>query len=125
MTETKEELEKTLTAIRVKLQRIHDRETLAANRKLIGKCFKYPRNCYSCPDKPSDYWPVYRKIVGSSAGGLLVMDFETDKYGNIEIKPSVWGADTLCGYVAIKPSEFLRAWRRVQKRIASLNPEDK
>lgn len=29
---------------------------------MIGKAFVYLRNCYSCPQKESDYWSTYRLL---------------------------------------------------------------
>ena len=67
-------------------------------KQLIGKCFKL-KTSYSCPEKKSDYWNVYSKIVsirpddlylgGASAdkvlAGCKTITFQKNKYGSISI----------------------------------------
>lgn len=69
--------------------------------QLIGKCFKF-RTSYSSPEKKSDYWYVYSKIVsirpddlylgGASANEVLArcrtITFQKNKYGSIIINPN-------------------------------------
>lgn len=121
MMETKEALEAQLADARRKLGKILDAEQRKKNSALVGKCFKYPKNCYSCPSKPSDYWPVFVKVMRlGQYGTLRTMEFQTDKNGRLEIRFDDHG--TLSGHVPISESEFQRAWKRVQKRVASVRP---
>lgn len=54
--------------------------------RLVGKCFKY-RNSYSCPEKPSDYWWLYRHVIGvTTDSNLMVHQFQTDTYGELTVK---------------------------------------
>ncbi len=60
-------------------------------RSLVGKCLVYRRNSYSCPEKKSDYWDVYRRVLDCIYDGewdfyFIVEDFCTDSYGKSEIK---------------------------------------
>lgn len=84
MKERKEDLERQIRKLRTELNKIQDRENAERFSGLVGKCFVY-RNCYSCPEKPGDYWNSYcqvRSITGSYAD---VMEFEIDKDGMIRI----------------------------------------
>lgn len=120
----KEQLQATIDEARRKLAKITDAEDAKKNRALVGKCFKYPKNCYSCPTKPSDYWPVYHKVTGLSpryGGGVKAITFQTDSKGRIEIREDRWFLET-AGCVPISEAEFQRAWKRVQRKIAKLNP---
>lgn len=64
---------------------------------LAGKCFRY-RNSYSCPEKPSDYWYIYRRVVGHTDYSVTTFDVQRDSYGLIKIEPnsdtifSTWGS---------------------------------
>lgn len=67
---------------------------------LVGKCFKF-KNSYSLPEKPSDYWYMYSKIVSITPDDIYMagtpnnkvlarctaVTFQTDKYGSININP--------------------------------------
>ena len=106
-----------------RIDRLQTQQRAAENRALIGSCFKY-RNSYSCSEKPSDYWWLYLRVTGTDgSGNLKVLEFQTDKYGEVTIKPAriVWSRLS-DGYRPIKQVEFNKAWRAVQKRIAGIKP---
>lgn len=100
--------------------KIEDRERRATNRKLIGNTYKC-RNNYSCPEKPSDYWWLYIQVDRlDSDGHLKCFSFQTDKYGQITIRPE----DHMYGhqfdydnYKKITKAEFKRAWRSLLARV--------
>ena len=103
-------------------ERINAIETAARNKEnavLIGKCFKY-RNSYSSPGKPSDCWWYYSIILEAADGGLYAFEFQTDKNGDINIKPRSFVYGVLEGQNVIPRKEFYSAWRQTQKHIASL-----
>lgn len=66
-------------------EQVDEREIAPKRRALVGRCFRY-RNCYSCPDKPSDYWWLWLRIVGVDGGCVLCVQTERDKYGKITIE---------------------------------------
>lgn len=96
----KEELRKQLSEIEKQERQDLIKAEYPKFELLIGKCFKY-KNSYSCPKKPSDYWYMYSKIVSITPndiyiGGIsnnevlsrcIVVTFQTDKYGVININP--------------------------------------
>lgn len=123
MVKTKEQLEAELRPIQQALGRLRDQEARKESTSLIGRCFKY-KNCYSCPDKPSDYWWMYIKVVGASHWPKT-FEFQTDKYGHLTVKTdkhAIGVGHEGNGYVPITVKEFDAAWRKVQKRIAKLKP---
>ena len=90
----------------------------AENKKLVGKCFKY-RNCYSCPEKPSDYFWLYLKVTGvDKTGRPSGWSFEIDKYGDCRVRkerpPSLAG-----GYKPITSAEFEKAWTKFKAKVNS------
>lgn len=116
--ESVEELTKIAHDAQEKLRRIEFADRAKRNGPLVGKTFKY-RNCYSCPEKPSDYWWMYAKVTRMGDDGLLYLTtFQTDKYGNMEVRFEHLGYH-MQGYHPVPASEFNRAWKTFQKRIAS------
>lgn len=80
---------------------------------LVGKTFKYPKNCYSCPEKPSDYWPVYAQVVKAGKGTLLeTIQFETDSRGDFHYRKHLWIGEPGSGFVPCSKSEYLRAFKK-------------
>jgi hypothetical protein len=117
---TKEQLVAEIAPLQAALGRLRDAEERQKASWLVGKCFKY-RNNYSCPKGPRDYWWYYVKCVGMGQYSPKTFTFQTDNEGRIEIKEEGWFMRT-DGYVEISEREFRAAWRRVQKRIAGMNP---
>ena len=66
-------------------------------KKLEGTCYK-KKNNYSCPEKPSDYWYEYTKVLEikekdiysnndhDALSHCIQVSFYTDKYGNFSIR---------------------------------------
>ena len=57
-----------------------ERFVIPEMKKKIGICYKY-HNCYSCPEKPSDYWWIYIKIIGLKDDEYITETFQEDKFG--------------------------------------------
>ena len=111
----KKELSIALEAARYELYEIEQAETYAKNKTMVGKCFKYPRNCYSCPQKESDYWPVYYKVVKVTKSRVRCIVFSTDRDGKIEIERDARFLNS--GTVPIPNAEFNRALTKLKKTI--------
>ena len=125
MSQSKEQLQATINEARRKLSGIEYREAKERVAPLVGKCFRY-RNSYSVPQKPSDYWWLYVKIIGTRGASAITFEFQTDKDGKLFIEPSLEhynrfpSADR--GYQSISSTEFNRAWQAVQKLVAGWKP---
>lgn len=113
---TKEQLERAIAPLKEQLDRLRDAERRAESKKLVGRYFKY-RNCYSCPEKESDYWWLYVKVTGADAS----FQFQTDRYGRVEIEPDHY-FNYSGQYVEITAKEFNAAWGALLKRVAGLKP---
>jgi hypothetical protein len=125
----KEQLQKELNAI----AKQEHKEMIDANypefKKLEGRFFKY-KNSYSLPEKPSDYWWLYQKVIEikpediyMGANGPLShyrgWSFQTDKHGTITIE------NNKHGYVhglekEITEAEFNEAWNKMVERLSNL-----
>lgn len=69
--------------------RIKRRLKSGAN-KLIGNCYRF-KNCYSLPERASDYWWFYVKITHMDEHGVLRgTAFQRDKEGKIEIDKNAY-----------------------------------
>ena len=65
---------------------------------IVGKCFRL-RNCYSCPEKASDYWWTYYYVTGiAGREWVWVVTFQTDKDG-------VFGMETL----QVRPRSMMKS----------------
>lgn len=117
--ERKEELQKTIDTARAELHEIQAREAEERNRQLVGKCFIY-RNCYSCPEGPQDYWWLYVRVIGVSDASLQVLQFQTDKYGKVEIEPAQLCGQLGSGHQEIPREEFDKAWEMTLKALQRL-----
>lgn len=112
-------LEAEARRVTAKIEKIKEAERFERNKGLEGKAFKY-RNCYSCPEKPSDYWWLYIKVLKVTKDHIETHQFQTDKYGEITITlrkrhyRNLFGADSR---IEIKPAEFTKAWKAVQAKI--------
>ena len=82
--------------------------TLPSMRKYIGRHFKY-RNSYSCPQKDTDYWWLYIRIIGVEDGSFVALKAQTDQYGRHTVQtdslPAVDGKP-MEGWVEIDDAEF-------------------
>lgn len=102
-----------------KIGKIEDAERYEQNKELEGRTFKF-RNCYSCSEKPSDYWWLYTKVTKVTRDHIHVHQFQTDKYGEITISldKTYYRHVPLHDRTEIKPAEFERQWKAMKKRIA-------
>jgi hypothetical protein len=122
MSETKKaELEAQIGLLQRELRKIEDTEATERNRYLVGRCFRY-RNCYSCPEKDSDYWWLYCRVLSVRGDTATVLDFQTDKDGRMEMRPSHFrSAMSLASggsYQPIPRKQFRAALRSFLARVA-------
>lgn len=102
-----------------KISRIEDASRYQENKELEEKAFKY-RNNYSSPEKPSDYWWMYLKVLKVTKDYIDTHEFQTDKYGQITIDlrkrhyRHLFGAGSR---IEIKPAEFDRAWKALLAKL--------
>lgn len=79
---TLEQLQADARKIGDQISRIESAQIRKKNAPLVGKTFKSQNN-YSCPEKPSDYWWEYAKVVRMDKwGALYAVTFAIDSYGN-------------------------------------------
>lgn len=74
----KEELRKQLAEIEKQERQSLIEAEYPKFASLIGKCFKY-RNSHSLPEKPSDYWYSYYKIISITPDDIYMGGMENDK----------------------------------------------
>jgi hypothetical protein len=116
----KAELEKQISVLRGELNRIKEAEADKAYSALVGKFFK-AKNHYSCPEKPSDYWWIYVKVLGVSGGGLSCTSFQTDKNGEVNVRPDAFYMSvSLESYIEIPEKEYERAFCKMLSRLEAL-----
>lgn len=109
-----EKLQKKIRAIRQQIEDIQAPKRLAANKKLLGKCFKY-HNGYGSGEK----WWLYVKVVSCDASQVNSFQFQDDGMDKMETRNEAWFNNiNTDGYVPITHSEFYEAW---QKFITKLN----
>lgn len=93
---------------------------------LLGKSYVYRNNSYSCPERPSDYWDVFRKVVRvvprDGAAWLLFEECSIDKNGkpSLSVEASLtrradWGQ----GWKSCTAKEYESNRRRVSTEIIS------
>lgn len=120
MTNELENLEIQRRKLSEKISRMRNKSDADAASKLVGKCFKY-RNNYSLPEKASDYWWLYRRVVSQKDGYLMIESFQVDKYKKINIEPKQeFHYRHLDSYIEISKAEYAREWKKLLKRINSL-----
>lgn len=54
-------------------------------RALVGKFFR-SKNNYSCPEKDSDYWWEYYRVLKSTGSYLTVVNFAVDSQKNFKLQ---------------------------------------
>ncbi|MDB4892195.1 MAG: hypothetical protein JWL61_4050 [Gemmatimonadetes bacterium] len=86
-----------------------------------GRFFKY-RNCYSCPEKESDYWWLYRAITGLADEGAYLNGwaFQRSVSGIVTIEPSQFGYEPDESYVEITADEFWAAANKLHLDIGAV-----
>lgn len=91
-------------------------------KKFIGKCFKY-RNCYSCPEKPSDYWWLYGVVIEAEDGSVELFYFQKDSHGQFTTGKhenwSIRGGKLHEGWIPITANELVGEWNKHVKEIES------
>lgn len=81
-----EKLKQALSEIRSEMQSREAAAYAEKNMQNVGKCF-VARNCYSCPEKKSDYWNVYYMVLNLNDGnGVDVLQLQIDRDGNAFIQ---------------------------------------
>ena len=94
----------------------------AEHQKLVGKTFRY-RNNYSCPEKKSDYWWLYTKVVGVDRyGDLITNSFQTDRYGATSFEPGKRLTVLTQGYQPVSAAQYRRAFDAAIKAVKKLAP---
>ena len=80
------ELRERMKEIREELDAFEAEDTAEECAALLGRHFK-TQNCYSCPEKPSDYWRLYVKPLRIDKDGTLIaVSFQIDRDGKIDIE---------------------------------------
>lgn len=115
-----DELRKTIKLAQEELYEImqeHDQKEAA---KLVGKCFKY-RNCYSFRESENDYWWQYGRVIGAEGGTSIMITFQIDCYGRIEIEPKIPSHPySGNGWEEIGKGEWTAAVKELQSKIIFL-----
>jgi len=111
-----------MEAARLVLYRLEDEERTRKHGALVGRFFRY-RNCYSCPEKESDYWWLYVAVTAMDEhGSLRVLKFQTDKEGKVSIEPRTFAMGELFTdgkYIEITEADFIAARRELLQHIES------
>lgn len=113
--------------LRMELMEMEEAEKMAnkypSAKKLEGTYQKY-RNCYSCPEKPSDYWYIYRRINLVKADGTMIVDrFQIDKYGDVRLetgKEENWGYSNQSDWLPSSEGEFHEEALKVKAKLLKL-----
>jgi hypothetical protein len=115
-----EELERIAREANLAVSEARDKLRDQENKAVIGKCFR-TRNNYSCPEKPTDYWWLYVRVVGVRHGSVVCHLFETDKYGKVMIDFNAFRyAHSLDqGYTPISRAQYDKAWKALMKRLGA------
>jgi len=111
---------KHMKPLRKKQEQLKDEVEKEENEALIGKTFIYKRNSYSCPEKKSDYWDVYLKVLKVIKYGVLVLKVDKDSYGNIRIVTDNHWGNSLEGYEPCSKAEFERHFNKLLNEILEL-----
>lgn len=114
------ELTRIASEAQEKLAEIKYAEFRKSNGPKVGKTYTY-RNSYSCPKMPTDYWTMYVKVTRMDETGILyATQFQTDQYGNIDIKfdQCIHHAQY---YTPCPKAMFNKAWRALLKRLNGIH----
>lgn len=113
MASNKEKLLEKMRVLQAQLDEIEEKENRVRYGGLTGKCFAY-RNCYSCPEKPSDYWYTYVQVLSVEGSHADALCFDIDKDGRVSIEPlkSIPAAMLGRDYKSVTKTQFDKARRR-------------
>lgn len=53
---------------------------------LVGRCFVYRGNCYSCPEKPEDYWDVLYYVKSADDGWVETIQIQSPQEHSLELR---------------------------------------
>jgi hypothetical protein len=73
-----------IASYRKQLWEIENKEAEEKTLPMVGKCFRV-RNSYSMPQKQSDYWWLYRRVIRARGSTLWVDEFQSDCHGQITV----------------------------------------
>lgn len=122
MTE-KERLEAERAAINQRLDAIRDQEKkkeLPDKLARVGKCYVYRRNCYSCPQKESDYWDTFYRVLAycEASDAHVVLKTDICAYGKATISTD-FQCFALNSLQECSDREFMEALARAQAEFFS------
>jgi hypothetical protein len=89
-------------------------------KQYLNKFFIYKDNCYSCPEKPEDYWNIYYyidKIEGTTFNCIII---EKDKYGEIKIRRDHRIFSMMQSLIEITKKEFLINFNNIVMEILDI-----
>jgi hypothetical protein len=114
-----DELNEQILALTRERNAITDAEDDALDAAFVGRCFRV-RDNYSCPEKASDYWWTYIKVLRHK-DGLACLNFYEDSLGQIAIRANhYYVRKTLEGYEEITAQELGSAFNRLLGRASAL-----
>ena len=113
---TRKQLELIVISARSELDDLDWKETAKINADLLGKCYKF-KDCYSCPEKESDYWYVYKQYLRLEGREILALCFYVDKYDKISLSLMREHGD-LSGWTEIGLQEFWDEWLNLKTKIS-------
>lgn len=100
------------------------KQFLPESKKLVGSTWVYRRNSYSCPEKDSDYWDMFRKVlaivpdVESCGVHLIFEEVQIDSRGTASIKTdSEWTNGQSVGF---RSGGFHRCGPSIYKRAKAV-----
>lgn len=115
------EIEACAKPLKEKLSKIIEDENERYADTLMGKCFVYRRNCYSCPSKPEDYWDEFYQVKRRGKYGVIALAFRKDSYGICSIyekELSIYGPDRMPDDLKpISNKEFAREYAKVLRQL--------
>ncbi len=117
--EQEQKLSTELRSVRDKIDKMKVSEQLPKlKKKYEGTYWKY-KNSYSCPENPSDYWFLYKKVIQvKDLTWLKTLEFQTDKYGTLEIKENSSSVELL--QTKITKKEFDAAYKKAMNKLTKL-----
>jgi hypothetical protein len=122
MMNKKEEIKLKILNLQNQLFKLEEKEASELSSKLVGKYFKV-RNCYSLPEKPSDYWWLYAKIDHADGSLVCLTTFQIDKDGRIEVEQEKIRHNSLVNrYTEISKAEYTKALKKLKDKIIKVKP---
>jgi hypothetical protein len=90
--------------------------------KYLHTYWKYPNNCYSCPETENDYWDEFYYVYDVDDNGkILFINFSNDKNGKTEIETKIGDIDYFSYKITqITKEEFTSNWDQLLLRIDNI-----